>query len=129
MGLKPQGFKGGEVREVSKVNASLLLLCLFSLNYLDRVFNAIVIKVQPPGETPNIWPHLLQLWSQELYTNMKMLFRCVLVVSGSQTRRKQTFEENTAPLSCTKHALASSLMTKYLYFICSLFWSFYVDVV
>lgn len=50
MGLKPQGFKGGEVKEVSKVNASLLLLCLLSLNYLDRVFNAIVIKVQPPGK-------------------------------------------------------------------------------
>lgn len=129
MGLKPQGFKGGEVKEVSKVNASLLLLCLFSLNYLDRVFNALVIKVQPPGETPNIWPHLLQLWSQELYTNMRMLFRCVLVFSGSQAMRKQTFEENTAPLSSTKHGLASPLMTKYLYFICSLFWSFYVDVV
>lgn len=129
MGLKPQGFKGGEVKEVSKVNASLLLLCLFSLNYLDRVFNALVIKVPPPGETPNIWPHLLQLWSQELYTNMRMLFRCVLVVSGSQAMRKQTFEENTAPLCSTKHALASPLMTKYLYFICSLFWSFYVDVV
>jgi len=50
MGLKPQGFKGGEVKEVSKVNASLPLLCLFSLNYLDRVFNALVIKGSHQGK-------------------------------------------------------------------------------